>query len=84
MPTHFTDDTPYNAFDDEAVDNFWEGATITLKGKVVGKATRGSQKNPKKTPISIRLSQEVIDYFKSTGDGWQTRIDDILKQHIHS
>ena len=37
--------------------------------------------NPKK-PINIRLSQEVVDYFKGTGKGWQTRVNQVLKEYI--
>ena len=35
-----------------------------------------------KTPISIRLSAEVVAYFKNTGKGWQTRIDEVLKDYV--
>ena len=35
-----------------------------------------------KTPISIRLSPEVVDYFKETGKGWQTRMDEVLKDYV--
>jgi uncharacterized protein (DUF4415 family) len=35
-----------------------------------------------KERINIRLSHEVVEYFKSTGDGWQTRIDSTLRQFI--
>lgn len=42
--------------------------------------SRGAQKAPKKIPISIRLSPEVIKYYKSTGPGWQGKIDDDLKK----
>lgn len=35
-----------------------------------------------KERINIRLSHEVIEYFKSSGDGWQTRIDAALRQFI--
>ena len=44
--------------------------------------TRGVQQAPKKVAISIRLSQDVIDFFKSSGPGWQTRIDETLKKAI--
>ena len=40
---------------------------------------RGPQKKPKKILIALRYSPEVVNYFKSTGQGWQTRIDDTLK-----
>ena len=35
-----------------------------------------------KERINIRLSHEVLEYFKSAGDGWQTRIDAALRQFI--
>ncbi len=43
---------------------------------------RGPQKKPKKISITMRYSPEVVEYFKSTGDGWQTRMDDALKEWI--
>lgn len=42
--------------------------------------TRGPQKAPKKVAVSIRLSTEVVDYFKSGGPGWQNRIDEALRK----
>lgn len=35
-----------------------------------------------KERINIRLSHEVVEHFKSSGDGWQTRIDAALRQFI--
>jgi uncharacterized protein (DUF4415 family) len=35
-----------------------------------------------KVRVGIRLSPEVIDHFKASGDGWQTRIDAALRQFI--
>lgn len=35
-----------------------------------------------KERITIRLSREVVDQFRSTGAGWQTRIDEALRQFI--
>jgi len=43
---------------------------------------RGSQKSPKKVPVSIRLSPDVIASFRASGAGWQSRVDDILREHI--
>jgi uncharacterized protein (DUF4415 family) len=42
--------------------------------------TRGTQAAAKKVPVSIRLSPQVVDYFKAQGPGWQSRIDDVLKK----
>jgi uncharacterized protein (DUF4415 family) len=32
-----------------------------------------------KIPTAIRLSADVVEYFKSTGAGWQSRIDSALR-----
>jgi uncharacterized protein (DUF4415 family) len=32
--------------------------------------------------LSLRYSPEVVEYFKSTGEGWQTRMDEALKQWV--
>ena len=37
-----------------------------------------------KERINIRLSYEVIQHFKSSGAGWQTRIDAALREFIQS
>ena len=44
------------------------------------KGTRGPQKAPTKVAVSIRLSPEVISYFKAKGPGWQSRIDEALRK----
>lgn len=41
---------------------------------------RGPNKTPTKVPVSIRLSPEVVAYFKSKGPGWQSQIDDVLRK----
>jgi uncharacterized protein (DUF4415 family) len=42
---------------------------------------RPKKENPKRL-VSIRFSPEVIAYFRGTGAGWQTRMDEVLKQHV--
>ena len=32
-----------------------------------------------KTAVSIRLSPEVVKFYKDKGPGWQTRIDETLR-----
>ena len=41
---------------------------------------RGPQKAPTKVSTTIRLSPDVVDYFKRDGAGWQSRIDEVLKE----
>lgn len=33
-----------------------------------------------KHPVTIRLDRNVVEKFKATGKGWQSRINEILKQ----
>jgi uncharacterized protein (DUF4415 family) len=44
---------------------------------------RGPQKAPTKERITIRLSREVLEYFRATGDGWQTRMDAAMLDLVH-
>ena len=41
---------------------------------------RGKQKMPVKIAISLRLTREIVDYFKESGAGWQTKINYALKE----
>lgn len=37
-----------------------------------------------KTQVTLRLDVEVVEKFRATGDGWQTRINDALKSWVQS
>ncbi len=37
-----------------------------------------------KERITIRLSREVVDTFRATGAGWQTRMDEVLKEWVRT
>ena len=39
---------------------------------------RGPQHRPTKTPVTVRYDPEVVAYFKGTGAGWQTRMNEVL------
>ena len=45
---------------------------------------RGPQVAPTKQLVSVRYSPEVLAFFKSDGVGWQTRMDEALKQWIQA
>lgn len=40
---------------------------------------RGPQKAPRKVPVSIRLSPDVAEGLRATGQGWQRRADEALR-----
>ena len=54
-----------------------------LKAMVPMRSLRGRPKSAnKKLLVSIRYSPEVVAYFKSTGEGWQARMDSVLRRYV--
>ena len=54
-----------------------------LKAMVPARSLRG--RPPSEAPkqlVSIRYNPEVLAYFKATGEGWQSRMDGVLKAYI--
>ncbi len=43
---------------------------------------RGPQKSPVKERVGLRLDKHVVEHFRQTGPGWQSRINEILAQHV--
>lgn len=67
---------PYGPSDAEAVAAFWSRGTVRQPGQ------RGPQKQPTKVAVTVRYSKEVLDFFKSSGEGWQTRMNDVLRDYV--
>jgi len=64
----------------ELDDAFFERADL-YKGEKLIRA--GRPKSPRrKVLLSVRYSPEVVEYFRATGAGWQTRMDDALKEWL--
>jgi len=54
-----------------------------LKAMVPLRSLRGRPKSEtKKLLISVRYSPEVVAYFKSMGEGWQSRMDGVLREYV--
>lgn len=54
-----------------------------MKAMVPLKALRGRPKSEnKKLLVSVRYSPAVLTYFRSTGDGWQARMDGVLQEYV--
>lgn len=54
-----------------------------LKAMVPLRSVRGRPKSEnRKLLVSVRYSPEVVAYFKSTGEGWQSRMDGVLRQYV--
>ncbi len=68
--------SPYDPNDAASVAAFWANGKVRLPGQ------RGRQKTPTKVPVTVRYSPEVVAYFKATGEGWQTRMNDALQEYV--
>jgi len=67
---------PYDPNDAAAVAAFWAKGKVRLPGQ------RGPQKRPTKVAITVRYSPEVVAYFKATGEGWQARMNEALREYV--
>ncbi len=68
-------DGPYDPNDAAAVAAYWQSATI--------KRGRGRPTVDGKRPtLNMRIDAEVLDAFKATGPGWQTRINAVLRDAV--
>jgi uncharacterized protein (DUF4415 family) len=57
----------------------WEIPELAhLSKRSVGQ--RGPQKAPTKQQVTLRLDKEVVERFRATGPGWQSRINDALRK----
>ena len=62
--------------------NFRPAKQVLPKTVLNRLTVRGPQKASTKQRITIRLSPEVVQRFRHTGDGWQTRVDTALKDWL--
>jgi uncharacterized protein (DUF4415 family) len=54
-----------------------------LEAMVPLRALRGRPKlDNKKQLVSVRYSPEVLAFFRSTGEGWQARMDGVLRDYV--
>jgi len=44
--------------------------------------SREAQKAPTKAITTMRLDPQVLDAFRATGKGWQSRVNEILRQNM--
>ncbi len=54
----------------ELDESFWEAAEIECPQN--------------KKPVTLRLDRDVLEWFKSTGKGYQTRINTVLRSYVEA
>ena len=90
------DVSPFEAdLDDEIVafdDAFFEQAAVTRGGEVIreGRGTLTNRGRPplpegtRKELVSLRLSPDILWWLRSTGPGWQSRLEDMLRERMQA
>ena len=43
---------------------------------------RGPQKAPRKVPVALRLDPSIVNAFRATGPGWQSRVNAVLRDWL--
>lgn len=51
-------------------DEFWENATIHMPAA--------------KVPLSIRMDEDIVEWFKAQGKGYQSRMNAVLRSYVES
>ena len=74
-------DVPYNPKSKTATSKYWERATAhrgiaELRAKR-GRPTKAAE--DRKEQIALRVDKEVLDWYRARGNGWQTRMNAVLK-----
>ncbi|MDA1343552.1 MAG: BrnA antitoxin family protein [Proteobacteria bacterium] len=64
----------------ELTTEWFEQADLHIDGKLIRRGRPKSSNN--KVLLSVRYNPEVVEYFRSTGDGWQTKMDEALKEWV--
>jgi uncharacterized protein (DUF4415 family) len=74
----------------ELDDTFFERAQFSRGGKVIREATgtltnRGRPPLPegtRKVSVSLRLSPDILWWLRCTGPGWQSRVEQMLRERM--
>ena len=53
----------------------FEGDKLVRRGRPKATAT--------KEPVKLRLDADILAALRATGDGWQTRINEMLRASLH-
>jgi uncharacterized protein (DUF4415 family) len=68
------DDAPEITPDWAAGADLYAGKKLVRRGRPPGTA--------KKTQTTVRISNDVLKFFRASGRGWQTRMDAALKRYV--
>lgn len=78
-----TDWERLDALQDEDMD-LSDAPEITLEMFAQAVVRRGLKPPPAKQQITIRLDEDVLRWFRAQGDGYQTRINSLLRAYMEA
>lgn len=70
------DDAPESSEKWVAEANLYRGKKLMRRGRPAGSG--------QKAQTTLRISKDVLEFFRATGPGWQTRMDNALKRFVAS
>jgi uncharacterized protein (DUF4415 family) len=76
-------DVPYDPKSRKATLSFWDGA-VAHRGVTELRAKRGrppKAAHERKEQIALRVDSEVLAWYRAQGEGWQTRMNAVLKAY---
>ena len=76
-------DVPYDPKDRDTTLSFWNGA-VAHRGVAQLRARRGrppKAPHERKEQIALRIDAEVLAWYRAQGDGWQTRMNAVLRAY---
>ena len=79
LPAHPEPDSP--PLTDDMIDSVRPGAEVFAELGIDPPRGRPRKSNAK-VLLTLRLDPDIVDHFRETGQGWQTRINDALRQVI--
>ena len=77
-----TDHARVDAMDDAEIERAMRGDPDWADSLDIDWSTAVIVQPPAKKPLSIRLDQDVVDFFQATGKGYQTRINAVLRHYV--
>lgn len=67
----------------EMTEDWFERANVVRHGKVIRRGKPGRPRlDAPKEQVTLRLDHDVLRRFRSTGPGWQSRINAALREHL--
>ena len=64
----------YNPNDEAAVAAFWAQAKVTRRGRPAVAVKRPT--------LNMRVDADVLEHLRSLGKGWQTRVNQLLREAV--